>query len=426
MMLSPGTRLGPYEVATLIGSGGMGEVYRARDVRLGRDVAVKGIRGAGARDPERLERFEQEARAAGLLNHPNVLAIYDVGTYDGAPYLVSELLEGETVRLRLVGGPLQPSKVLGYATQIAEGLAAAHEKGIVHRDLKPENLFITKDGRVKILDFGLAKLVQPTGALGVDSQAATADTSGPTIGTVSYMSPEQIRGQSVDHRSDIFSFGVVLFEMLTGARAFKGASAVETMNAALKEDPRGLDELPEGLDLIIQHCIEKDPAQRFQSAPDLAFHLRALSSASVTGKRAPLPPGRRPRLLLTRSRAAALLALVALLGAAVAVGRRWARVPGPSFQQLTFRRGMVLSARFAPDGETVVYGASWDGEPFQVFSMRPESPESRNLGFGPADVLAVSRSGELAVSLGRRPRLGFETRGVLARVPSPGARLVRS
>jgi eukaryotic-like serine/threonine-protein kinase len=419
-MLAPGTRLGPYEVVTLIGSGGMGEVYRARDVRLGRDVAVKVIRGAGARDAERLERFEQEARAAGLLNHPNVLAIYDIGTHGEAPYLVSELLEGETIRLRLVSGPLQPSKVLGFARQIADGLAAAHEKGIVHRDLKPENLFITKDGRVKILDFGLAKLVQTNGAFGVDSEAATADTSGPTVGTVSYMSPEQIRGQPVDHRSDIFSFGVVLYEMLTGRRAFQGASPVETMSTALKEDPPGLAELPAGMDLIVEHCVEKDPANRFQSAPDLAFHLKALTSASITGRRVPLSGRTHRAPILTRGRILSLLAVSALAGGAFLLGRRAGYVAPPSFHQLTFRRGIVLSARFAPDGQTVVYGAAWDGTPFQVFSTRPESPESRSLGFPNADLLAVSSTGELALSLGRHFVNGLETRGTLARVPFSG------
>ncbi len=419
-MLAPGTRLGPYEVVTLIGSGGMGEVYRARDVRLGRDVAVKVIRGAGARDAERLERFEQEARAAGLLNHPNVLAIYDIGTHEEAPYLVSELLEGETIRLRLASGPLQPSKVLGFARQIADGLAAAHEKGIVHRDLKPENLFITKDGRVKILDFGLAKLIQTNVAFGVDSEAATADTSGPTVGTVSYMSPEQIRGQPVDHRSDIFSFGVVLYEMLTGRRAFQGASPVETMSAALKEDPSGLAELPAGMDLIVEHCVEKDPANRFQSAPDLAFHLKALTSASITGRRAPFSGRAHRAPLITRGRTLSLLAVAALAGGAFLLGRREGHVALPSFHQLTFRRGIVLSARFAPDGQTIVYGAAWDGQPFQIFSTRPESPESRSLGLPAGDVMSVSPTGELALCLDQRFIFGHETEGTLARVPFSG------
>jgi Tol biopolymer transport system component len=396
----------------------MGEVYRARDDRLGREVAVKVIRSTGATDPDRLQRFELEARASGQLNHPNVLAIYDIGTHEGVPYLVSELLEGETIRLRLVDGPIGPSKALAYAAQIAEGLAAAHEKGIVHRDLKPENLFVTRDGRVKILDFGLAKLSHTDSAPQEDSQAPTADLVGPVIGTVSYMSPEQIRGLPVDHRSDIFSFGVVLYEMLTGRRAFRGVSAVETMSAALREDPQGLGGLPPGLDVIVNHCIEKDPAHRFQSAPDLAFHLRTLTLGSSSGLRltAVARTVRRGWLRVAVPTIASLLLIVG----GVALGTRIGRRPTPSFHQLTFRRGMVLSARFAPDGETIFYGASWDGQPFQIFSTRPESPESRSLGLPAGDILAVSSAGELAVSLGRRTTLGWESRGTLARVAISG------
>ncbi len=418
-MLSPGTKLGPYEVVALVGSGGMGEVYRARDARLGRDVAVKVVRGLMATDAERVRRFELEARSAGILNHPNVLAIYDVGTHEGAPYLVSELLEGETVRTRLGAGPIAPSKVLDYATQIAEGLAAAHAKGIVHRDLKPENVFVTRDGRVKILDFGLAKLTEPDNRLGTDSEASTEESAGHLVGTVSYMSPEQIRVAPLDHRSDIFALGTVLYEMLTGHRAFRGASPIETMNAALHGDPPDLLNLPPGLDLIVQHCLEKDPANRFQSAGDLAFHLKALASGTATGKR---PPSL-PRMARRRGSRRGLLlgaGVAALLLAGLALGLRLGRPVPPTFRQLTFRRGMLFSARFAPDGETVVYGAAWNGAPAQVFTMRPASPESRSLGLPDGDVLSISASGELAVSLGRRPTLGFETRGTLARVPLAG------
>jgi Tol biopolymer transport system component len=417
-MISPGTRLGPYDIVALIGTGGMGEVYRARDDRLGREVAIKVIRSTGATDPERLQRFELEARASGLLNHPNVLAIYDIGTHEGLPYLVSELLEGETIRLLLVDGPIGPSKALAYATQIADGLAAAHEKGIVHRDLKPENLFVTKDGRVKILDFGLAKLSHADSAPQDDSQAPTADVTAPLIGTVSYMSPEQIRGLPVDHRSDIFSFGVVLYEMLTGRRAFRGVSAVETMSAALREDPQGLGGLPPGLDVIVHHCIEKDPAHRFQSAPDLAFHLRTLTRGSSTGLRL-TAVARTVRRGWLRVAVPTVAALLLLLGA-VAVGTRIGRTPSPSFQQVTYRRGTVPSARFAPDGETIFYGAAWEGQPLQIFSTRPESPESRSLGLPAGDVLAVSAAGELALSMGRRTTLGWESRGTLARVAMSG------
>src|SRR5262249_32276670 len=235
-----GARFGPYEVVGLIGSGGMGEVYRARDERLKRDVAIKVLPSLFSQDRDRLRRFEQEARAAGGLNHPNILAIHDMGSREGAPYVVSELLEGDTLRMRLVSGALPVRKAIDYAIQIARGLAAAHEKGIVHRDLKPENLFITKDGRVKILDFGLAKVTRP------ESAAARAGGSAPppagtepgiVMGTVGYISPEQVRGQSADARSDIFSFGAILYEMLSGKRAFQGSSPVETMSAILREDP---------------------------------------------------------------------------------------------------------------------------------------------------------------------------------------------
>jgi serine/threonine protein kinase len=246
--LASGTKLGRYEIRSLIGAGGMGEVYRARDPELGRDVAIKVLPPALSADAERLRRFEQEARAAGTLNHPNILAVYDIGARDGAPYVVAELLEGETLREELAGGALSQRRALDYARQIAEGLAAAHEKGVVHRDLKPENLFVTRDGRVKILDFGLAKLTQ-AGASG--SSAGAVPTQAPTVaypsatepgmvmGTVGYMSPEQARGEPADHRADIFSFGAVLYEMLTGRRAFLRDSAVETMGAILRDEPRG-------------------------------------------------------------------------------------------------------------------------------------------------------------------------------------------
>ena len=238
MALETGSRLGPYEIVGLLGSGAMGEVYRARDPRLEREVAIKVLLEEVA-DRKQLGRFEQEARAAGALNHPNVLAVYDVGTHDGAPYVVSELLEGQTLRARLEGGPLPVRRALDYALEIARGLAAAHDKGIVHRDLKPDNVFVTNDGRIKILDFGLAKLTRPTPPVRKGNQGTgpRATESGVVLGTVGFMSPEQVRGEAVDHRSDIFSFGALLYEMLTGVRAFQRDNAVETMNAILKDDP---------------------------------------------------------------------------------------------------------------------------------------------------------------------------------------------
>ncbi len=266
----------------------MGEVYRARDPRLGRDVAIKILSAGFSADPDRLRRFEQEARAAAALNHPNILAVFDIGTHDGAPYIVSELLEGETLRESLAGVGFSIRKAIDCAVQVARGLAAAHEKGIAHRDLKPENLFLTADGRVKILDFGLAKLTQPEDALvGASSLATTPAQTDPgvVLGTVGYMAPEQVRGIAADHRSDIFSFGAVLCEMVSGQRAFRGETAAETMTAILREDPPELTTvqpaIPPALARIVGRCLEKNPAARFQSTPDLAFALEGLSGSST-------------------------------------------------------------------------------------------------------------------------------------------------
>jgi len=284
--LPAGARLGPYEIVAPLGAGGMGEVYRARDERLGRDVAVKVLPASSlAGGPDRLRRFEQEARAAAALNHPNILAVHDVGAHDGQPYVVSELLEGMTLREALADGALPPSKAIDIARQIASGLSAAHAKGITHRDIKPENLFIMRDGRTKILDFGLAKLREEAGGESRATRLHGSTEPGAVLGTVGYMSPEQVRGQTADARADIFSVGVVLFEMLAGTRLFRGDSAVETMNAILKEDPPDLSatrQLPPALDRIVRHCLEKNPDERFQSAQDLAFALQSsLTSSSA-------------------------------------------------------------------------------------------------------------------------------------------------
>src|SRR5580700_7797706 len=289
MPLTSGTKLGPYEIQSLIGAGGMGEVYRAHDSRLDRPVAIKVLPASFSADRDRLQRFAQEARAAAALNHPNILSIFDIGDQQGAPYVVSELLEGETLRARLKSGSLSSRKAIDYALQVARGLAAAHEKGIVHRDLKPENLFLTSDGRVKILDFGLAKLTRPEGDVGEDAPTVQVNTEpGQIMGTVGYMSPEQVRGKPADHRSDIFAFGSILYEMISGQHAFRGESAADTMSAILKEEPAELSEtvrnVPPALERMVLHCLEKNPAQRFQSAGDLAFNLEALTDGSVVGK----------------------------------------------------------------------------------------------------------------------------------------------
>jgi eukaryotic-like serine/threonine-protein kinase len=289
MTLAVGTTLGRYEIRSQIGAGGMGEVYLARDQKLNRDVAIKVLPAALSQDGDRLRRFEQEAQAAGALNHPNILAVYDVGMHDGAPYIVSELLEGEELREQLNDGSLPQRKALDYAQQIAQGLAAAHDRGITHRDLKPENLFVTTDGRVKILDFGLAKLRaqrNETVSSEIDTRKHITDP-GTVMGTVGYMSPEQVRGHQADHRSDTFSFGSILYEMLSGQRAFKRDTMAETMTAILKEEPPDLNEtnsrINPQLEKIVQRCLEKKPERRFQSASDLAFALAALSMPSSSG-----------------------------------------------------------------------------------------------------------------------------------------------
>ncbi len=419
MALAAGTRIGPYEIAALLGVGGMGEVYRARDTRLAREVAIKVLPTSFAGDADRLRRFEQEARATGLLNHPNILQVHDVGSHEGAPYVVSELLEGETLRDRIGGTPLPVRKAIDFATQIARGLSAAHEKGIVHRDLKPENLFLTRDGRVKILDFGLAKLVhgEALSEAETNTHGMPGTDAGKVLGTVGYMSPEQVRAQPVDHRSDIFSFGSVLYEMLSGRRAFRGASAVETMSAILKEDPPDLSEtnrsLPPALERIVSHCLEKNPEERFQSARDIAFDLEQLSGSATT--HAAIARGTDSRL--PGLRVAALgLAAFALAAAAFVAGRRSSTHLLPEFRPVTFQRGFVAASRFAADGQTVVYAAEWPGTRRNLYTAQPGSPESRSLDLEDAALVGVSRSGELAVLLARGPGPGR----TLARLPMGG------
>src|SRR5215471_16669607 len=285
MALSPGTKLGHYEILAPLGAGGMGEVYRARDPHLGRDVAIKVLPASFSRDPDRLRRFEQEARAAAALNHPNILAVYQMGTHEGAHYLVSELLEGSTLRDHLLRGPVPVRKAVDFAIQTAHGLAAAHDQGIVHRDLKPENLFVTKDGRIKILDFGLAKLIVVPHTSDAGTLTLTERTEpGVILGTVGYMSPEQVRGQATDDRIDLFALGAILYEMLTGKRAFRKPTSAETMSAILNEEPAAISQvmptIPPALQRVVQRCLEKTPEQRFHSASDLAFALEALSDAT--------------------------------------------------------------------------------------------------------------------------------------------------
>jgi Tol biopolymer transport system component len=416
MGLTAGTRVGPYDVAAPLGAGGMGEVYRARDARLSRDVAIKVLPPSFAADADRLRRFELEARATGVLNHPNILQVFDVGTHEGAPYVVSELLDGETLRERIGGTPLPVRKAIEIATQIARGLSAAHDKGIVHRDLKPDNVFITRDGRVKILDFGLAKLREGDALAEAETntRGVPGTDAGKVLGTVGYMSPEQVRARPVDHRSDIFSFGSVLYEMLSGQRAFKGASAVETMNAILKEDPPELSEanrhLPAALERIVGHCLEKNPEERFQSARDIAFDLDQLSGSTPHTALVAPPETTRPRWVWLLGGAVALAAIAA--GSFLA-GKRSVTLPLPEFQAVTFQRGSIGRARFAADGQSIVYGAQWPDSGANIYLARPGSPESRSLDLPGANLIGISRAGEMAVNLAR----GAGPGRTLARLP---------
>lgn len=423
MALSEGTKLGRFDIVAPIGAGGMGEVYLARDATLNRDVALKILPPELDRDPQRFERFRYEAQAAGSLNHPNILTIYDIGCDEGIHYLVSELLDGETLADRIGKGPLSTKKAIDFSIQIASGLAAAHGKGIVHRDLKPANLFITRDGRVKILDFGLAKETKPSRDTSGTTAVHRLTEAGSVVGTPGYMSPEQIRGQNLDHRSDIFSFGCVLFEMLSGEAAFRGGSSVETMSSILNQEPdseKTASFSPE-VRAILAHCLEKSPDERVQSAQDLAFHLKVLSGASFAGLS--MRTGGLPRKWI-RARSALLGLLpgmIAGLAAAAWFATREAAPPIPAFQQLTFRRGWISTARFSLDGETILYGAAWDGKPLQTFATRAANPASRPLDLPPADPLAISPTGELAVSLGRKESvLGVSFLGTLARLPLEG------
>jgi eukaryotic-like serine/threonine-protein kinase len=424
MNLTAGSKLGPYEIVSPLGAGGMGEVYRARDPRLKREVAIKVLPQAFSLDADRLHRFEQEALATAALNHPNILAVFDIGTNEGSPYVVSELLEGETLRERLRGGSIAVRKTLDYALQIAHGLAAAHEKGIVHRDLKPENIFVTKDGRVKILDFGLAKLTQPDSSDHTSLPTMThATEAGVVLGTAGYMSPEQVRGVAVDARSDIFSFGAILYEMISGKRAFHRETAADTMSAILKEDPPDLSEtnrnVSPALERIVQHCLEKNPEQRFHSASDIAFDLEHLSGVSGTTSRAMPVADARPRGKLLSVVAGGLALALVMLGLGWWLGHGSGSMSVPEYKQITFRTGSIGNARFTPDG-SIAYSASWEGGGSQLYLSRTDDPGARELGLKDAELLSISKGGELAVRLNTVRYLGYARSGTLARLPLSG------
>ena len=427
MPLAPGSKLGPYEILAALGAGGMGEVYRARDPRLKREVAIKILPPDSGGDPERLRRFEQEARATAALNHPNILALFDIGSQDNSPYIVSELLQGETLRARLISGPLPVRKAVDYALQIVRGLAAAHDHGIFHRDLKPENIFITRDGHVKILDFGLAKLTMPQpDATGLSAQATLDSVTGQGVllGTLGYMSPEQCRGAAVDARSDLFSFGAVLYEMLSGRRAFRGDTTADLITAILKEEPPDLSatgrDVPPMLERIVHHCLEKDPAERFQSARDIAFALESLSTATSTAAvLATTAPKSRKSWLVP-----ALLGVIGLLIAALVLFLVRLNVPPPeppSYRQLTFGREFISSARFAPDQRTIIYSSAHIGMQTELFSLAPDNHAPVSLGLKDADIESISPTGEMLLIQKRRDLSRNVKVGLLARAPLSGA-----
>jgi tRNA A-37 threonylcarbamoyl transferase component Bud32 len=402
MPIAIGTKLGSYEVLSTLGAGGMGEVYRARDPKLGRDVALKVLQEEIAADRDRLRRFEQEARSASGLNHPNIVTIYDIGTSASTAYIAMEYVEGMTLRDLVLAGPLPTRKLLEIGAQTADGLAKAHGAGIVHRDLKPENLMVTKDGFVKILDFGLAKLAQAaSGDFTHVSTIVQETTPGTVLGTVGYMSPEQASGQRLDFRSDQFSLGSILYEMATGRRAFQATTAAQTLAAIIQDDPEPIAKLspktPAPLRWIVERCLSKDVEHRYAATKDLARELSTLrdhlSEASSTVELA--APAARARW----KRAALVAGLLAAGAGLFFAGEHVKEKPLPTFQRLTFRRGHIHPeyARFAPDPKTIVYSASWDGADPEIFTTRVESPESRPLGITGQDLLSVSPSGELAI-----------------------------
>jgi len=389
MVVAAGTRLGPYEVLSPLGAGGMGEVYRARDPRLGREVAVKILPAGYSSDPERLRRFEQEAHATAALNHPNILAVFDIGRQDESPYIVSELLDGETLRDRLHAGALPVQKVIDYALQLLRGLAAAHDRGIFHRDLKPENIFVTRAGQIKILDFGLAKLTVPESD-GVDVLSAkptmeAATGRGMILGTMGYMSPEQLRGQPGDARGDLFSFGVVLYEMLSGRRPFGGKTTADTISAVLREDPPELiatgRDVPPALERIVRHCLEKDPVARFQSARDVEFNLESLSIlASPSRSRITSAGGRKTWLI-----AGALVLLVAGFATWAAFTRSRQTVQNPlsdaQFTPLTNLQGTETDPAISPDGKFVAFISDRSGT-FDIWLIQADGSSIANLTQG--------------------------------------------
>ena len=421
-----GTRLGPYEILAPLGAGGMGEVYRAKDERLGREVAIKVLSAELSQDASRVKRFEKEARSASALNHPNIVTVYDFGSSDGLSYIAMEKVDGETLRKLVSGGAVPIKKLLPIATQIADGLARAHEAGIVHRDLKPENVMVTKDGLVKILDFGLAKLTSTGSGSDEGSKLPTVSgtTPGVIMGTVGYMSPEQASGATVDFRSDQFSFGSILYEMVTGKRAFQGKTPIDVLGAILNDEPQSIawvnPQTPTQLRWIVERCLAKEPRQRYSSTDDLARDLATLrdhlsEATSSTGASPGVKPASRRRLGWIV--AGALLLVAAGIGYLLAI--KTSRAEAPQYTQITFNRGWVTARGSRPTAKAWCTARPGRESRSRLYSIRLGNPESVPLGLPPAHLLSIARNGDMAILMESVGRGSFDL-GTLARAPLGG------